>query len=130
VFIMPPRDPAEAIRMLDLLLVFFGDGEGWARHTLNDGRGGRCLLGALECLERECHVSCAAAGDYLRDAIRRRPPPPELLPFLALRFTAIVLWGFNDMSTNFADVRAVILEARALAQADLSRPATAEPIAA
>jgi hypothetical protein len=39
---MPERDPAEAVRMLDLLLAFFGEGgERWARRTFNDGRGGR-----------------------------------------------------------------------------------------
>jgi hypothetical protein len=35
---MDQPDAAEAIRMLDLVLAFFGDGETWARGTLNDGR--------------------------------------------------------------------------------------------
>jgi hypothetical protein len=39
---MPERDPPESVRMLDLLLAFYGeDGECWARRTSNDGRGGR-----------------------------------------------------------------------------------------
>jgi len=41
-------DPAQAVRMLELMLAFFGNGERWSRGTLNDGRGGRCLLGALQ----------------------------------------------------------------------------------
>ena len=44
---MPPLEPAQAVRMLDLLLAFFGDGEAWTRGTLHDGRGSRCLDGAL-----------------------------------------------------------------------------------
>ena len=44
---MPPLEPAEAVRMLDLLLAFFGDGEAWTQGTLHDGRGSRCLDGAL-----------------------------------------------------------------------------------
>jgi hypothetical protein len=38
--IMDQPDPAEAVRMLDLMLAFFGDGETWTHGTLSDGRGG------------------------------------------------------------------------------------------
>jgi hypothetical protein len=58
------------------MLAFFGIGEGWSQGTLNDGRGGRCLLGALDYTERECCVSGAGAGAYLRDAIRRKLDTP------------------------------------------------------
>jgi hypothetical protein len=37
---MDQPDPAEAFRMLDLMLAFFGDGETWTHGTLSDGRGG------------------------------------------------------------------------------------------
>jgi hypothetical protein len=65
---------------------FFGDGEAWTRHTLSDGGGGRCLVGALEYIQRECRVSAAAANAYLRDAIRY--PAPTLEKDRSLRFEA------------------------------------------
>jgi len=129
---MHQPDPAEAVRMLDLMLAFFGDGEGWSRGTLNDGRGGRCLLGALQYIECECRVSGASAGAYLRDAIRRRPPTAHsaLLSLYRLLPDGYLFAAFNDSCGNFAELRAVIVEARDRAQADRARDAASEPLAA
>jgi hypothetical protein len=119
---MDQPDPAEAVRMLDLMLAFFGDGEGWSRGTLNDGRARRCMLGALEYLERECRISGAAANPYLHDAIRRRSPTPMIALLAGYRLLpdGLLISAFNDGCGNFAEIRAVIAEARDRAQADLS----------
>jgi hypothetical protein len=129
---MDQPDPAEAVRMLDLMLAFFGDGEGWSQGRLNDGRGGRCLLGALDTIERECGVSGAAAGAYLRDAIRRQPPTPliALLADYRLRPEGTLFATFNDSCGNFVELRAVIADARDLAQADLACHTVSEAFAA
>jgi hypothetical protein len=129
---MDQPDPAEAVRMLDLVLAFFGEGEGWSQGTFNDGRGGRCLLGALEYLERECRVSGAAAGVYLRDAIRCGSSTPiiALLSGYRLLPDGLLISVFNEGCTSFAELRAVIAAARAAAQADLSCCAGTEAITA
>ena len=118
---MDQPDPAEVVRMLDLVLAFFGDGEGWTRGTLNDGRGGRCLLGALQYIECECRVGGASASRYLRDAIRRRPQTPEIALLSGYRLLpdGCLFAAFNDNCGNFAELRAVIADARGRAQADL-----------
>ena len=83
---MNQPDAAEAVRMLDLMLAFFGEGEGWSQATLNDGRGGRCLLGALDYLEREC---CVSGGPGRRLSPRCHPPPaPDPRRRAALRLQA------------------------------------------
>lgn len=119
---MDQPDPAEAVRMLDLVLAFFGGGETWARRTTNDGRGGRCLLGALRYIESECRVSGASAGAYLRDAIRHPAPALEMTLLTGLRFLPDddLFPIFNDTCSSFAVLRAVIADARNRAQADLS----------
>jgi hypothetical protein len=129
---MDRPDPAEAVRMLDLMLAFLGDGEGWSQGTLNDGRGGRCLLGALGYIERECGVSGGPARAYLRDAIRRQPPTPvvALLSGYRLLPEGTLFATFNDSCRNFAELRAVIADARNRAQANLSCRTGSEVIAA
>jgi hypothetical protein len=129
---MDHPDPAEAVRMLDLILAFFGDGEGWTRGALNDGRGGRCLLGALQYIECECRVSGASAGAYPRDAIRHPAPGLEMtvLPGLGFLPDADFFPVVNDTSSSFVFLRAVIAEARDRAQADLSCRASADALAA
>jgi len=129
---MRQPDPAEAVRMLELMLAFFGDGEGWSRGTLNDGRGGRCLLGALQYIECECRVSGASAGAYLRDAIRCRPPTAHiaLLSLYRLLPEGSLFAAFNDSCRNFAELRTVIADARDRAQADLSSHTVREALVA
>jgi hypothetical protein len=118
--------------LLDLLLAFFGDGETWARRTLNDGRGGRCLDGALQYIEREGRVSANPAAAYLRDAISHPAPALETFILSGLRFVpdADMFPIFNDTCPTFAVLRAVIADARARAEADLSCHASREAIAA
>jgi hypothetical protein len=113
---MDQPGPAEAIRMLDLMLAFFADGGTWTRGTLNDGRGGRCLLGALQYVERECRLGGASAGFYLRDAIRSHPPTPEIALLSGLRFASSehLFAAFNDSCRDFAELRAVIEDAHSV----------------
>jgi hypothetical protein len=128
---MDQPDPAEAVRMLDLMLAFFGDGEGWTRGTLNDGRGGRCLLGALQYIESEYRVSGASASFCLRAAIRRTPQTPKIALLSGYRIIpdGCLFAALNDSCGNLAELRAVIADARARAQADLSCHASREAIA-
>jgi hypothetical protein len=119
--------------MLELLLAFFGDGECWIQRTRHDGSGRRCLLGALRHIEQECRIDDAAARGYLRDAIRHRPPLTPLAALLSdMRFLPedTLLSVFNDGCGNFREVRAVIIDALALAQAELPGAASAERIPA
>jgi hypothetical protein len=43
---MHPRDPAEAVEILDLLLKFVGESERWINGRFGDRRGNCCLVGA------------------------------------------------------------------------------------
>jgi len=83
-------------------------------------------------IECECSVSGTAAGAYLREAIRRRPQTPvvELISGYRLLPEGYLFAAFNDNCGNFAELRAVIVDARDRAQADLSCHATSEAIAA
>ena len=66
---MSARDPAEAVELLDLLLKFFGDGQRWVRGRLNDRRGNRCLVGALDFVSSHHGMKGDAAERYLSDEI-------------------------------------------------------------
>ena len=97
----------EAVQMLDLLLEFFADGAHWTRGAYNDGHGGRCLIGALDYLRREHHVSSDAAVCFLQEAMPRR---------------SFGLVYFNDRRCRtFAELRSVIIRARALALGEEAR---------
>jgi hypothetical protein len=54
----------------------------------------------------------------------------HLLPFLGMRFFKpdIILWALNDSCSDFGWLRAVIVEARAMAQAEFAGTAPAERI--
>jgi len=66
---MSPREPAEAVEVLDLLLKFFGDGEHWVEGSLSDRRGHRCLIGALDFVSSYYGMKGDAAERYLADEI-------------------------------------------------------------
>ena len=69
--------------------------------------------------ECECRVSAASAGAYLRDAIAPNPPI-ALLSGCRLLPDGRPFPAFNDSCGNFAVLRAVIVDARERAQANLS----------
>ena len=66
---MPARDPAEAVRIFDLLLKFFGNGERWLKGRLSDRRGNCCLVGALDFVSGHHAMRADAAEWYLADEI-------------------------------------------------------------
>ena len=66
---MDMHDSAEAVEVLDLLLKFFGDGQRWVRGRLNDRRGNRCLVGALDFVSSHHGMKGDAAERYLSDEI-------------------------------------------------------------
>jgi hypothetical protein len=54
---MPKADAGKAVRVLDLLLEFFGEGGAhWTRGRYHDGHGRRCLIGALDFLRRKHRI--------------------------------------------------------------------------
>jgi hypothetical protein len=93
----------ESIVVLDMLERGFGGRENWRRKQLHDSRGGHCLLGMLQHV-RAVRGAGDHAGIYLSRAIKR---------FYSERRTII---DFNDSRSDYAEIRAVIVLARELAQ--------------
>jgi len=135
--IMDVRDPAEAVEVLDLLLKFFGDGERWVKGRLSDRRGNRCLVGALDFVSSHHTIKSDAAERYLADEIsavgnrddvgadcaRFRASLRQALSGGRYRVGEIVLRrdslsDFNDRCTDFSELRALILQARAASMYD------------
>lgn len=140
---MGARDPAEAVEVLDLILTFFGDGEGWVKGRLGDRRGNRCLVGALDFVSSHHGTNGDAAERYLADEIsaagdcngageecaRFRASLRRALSGERYRVSETVrrrdsLSDFNDGCEHFAKLRTLILRARAAAMND----ADAEPV--
>ena len=134
---MSARDPAEAVEVLDLLLKFFGNGERWVKGRLSDRRGNRCLVGALDFVSSHHAIKSDAAERYLADEIspaaacndaggdsaRFRASLRRALSGGRYRVSESVLRrdslsDFNDGCEDFAELRAVILQARAAAMND------------
>jgi hypothetical protein len=111
---MRADDTKEAVQLLDLLLEFFADGARWVRGRYHDGHGRHCLIGAVYHLRRKHRLASAAALDYLREALPRR---------------TLGLIYFNDRRCrDFAELRAVILKARALALGEVDRERSAAAV--
>src|SRR5947208_2016585 len=130
-------DPAEAVEVLDLLLKFFGTGERWVRGRLSDRRGNRCLVGALDFASSHHAIKGDAAERYLADEVsaatacnddsddsaRFRASLRRALSGGRYRVSETVLRrdslsDFNDRCKDFAELRAIILQARAAAMKD------------
>jgi len=135
---MDARDPAEAVEVLDLLLKFFGDGERWVKGRLSDRRGNRCLVGALDFVSSHHAMKADAAERYLADEIstagdcndagadyaRFRASLRRALSGGRYQVSETVLRrdslsDFNDGCKEFAELRALILQARAAAMNDV-----------
>jgi hypothetical protein len=125
------------VEVLDLLLKFFGDGERWVKGRLSDRRGNRCLVGALDFVSSHHGMRGDAAERYLVDEIspaaacngagedcaRFRASLRQALSGGRHRVSETVLRrdslsDFNDGCTDFAELRALILQARAAAMND------------
>ena len=93
-----------AVQMLDLALEFFADDARWMRGHYHDGGDRRCLIGALDHLQRNHHIPHAGAVYFLRQALPSRQSG---------------LVNFNDrICASVAELRSVIMKARALALED------------
>ena len=134
---MSARDAAAAVEVLDLLLKFFGDGERWVKGRLSDRRGNRCLVGALDFVSNRHAIESDAAERYLADEIsaagnchgaggdcaRFRASLRRALEGGRYRVSETVLRrdglsDFNDGCKDFAELRALVLGARAAAMHD------------
>jgi hypothetical protein len=93
----------ESIVVLDLLERGFGGGDNWCKGQLHDGCRSHCLVGMLQRV-RAVRGAGDHAGIYLSRAIKR---------FYSERRTII---DFNDSRSDYAEIRAVIVLARELAQ--------------
>jgi|SRR6516164_2796400 hypothetical protein len=144
--IMDVRDPAEAVEVLTLLLKFFGDGERWVKGRLSDRRGNRCLVGALDFVSSHHAIESDGAERYLADEIsamgdcddagvdcaRFRASLRQSLSRGRYRVSETVLRrdclsDFNDGCKDFAELRALILQARAVAMYDTDAVAASCP---
>lgn len=138
---MLARDPAEAVEVLNLLLKFFGDGERWIKGRFNDRRGNCCLVGALDLVSSHHAIKGDAAERYLAAAIaeekdrriRRHEHGEDYARLRAALRRAIQgegyrvgetllrrdsLSDFNDGCKDFAELQALIVQARATAMND------------
>jgi hypothetical protein len=116
------RDPAKAIAVLDAMLEFFDGGKRWTRGRMAtyDGRN-RCLVGALQHIRAGFGIRGDGTLDLLHEALpaaqKNQTPigcsiPKGLWPYHRLMY-------FNDRRQSYRDVRALIVKARAAAEAEL-----------
>ena len=138
---MHALDPAEAIEVLNLLLKFFGDGERWIKGRFSDRRGNCCLVGALDFVSSHHAIKGDAAERYLavaisdergrricsnengEDYVRLRAALRRAMRGEGYRASETLLRrdslsDFNDGCTDFAELRALIVQARATAMND------------
>src|SRR5215475_2295128 len=105
---MRQRDRERAVKVLDLVLRFFGPhGENWLQGAEYDEQGRRCLVGALRQIERQHHINTLAAQDVLQAAMGDDAPS----------FAYV-----NDCTCrSFTELRAIILKARRLTLAEAQK---------
>jgi hypothetical protein len=116
---MPDQASAlKAVRMLDLLIEYFGDGNTWTRGTYHNGDGSRCLVGAMYHLRAVHCLSGDPTRNYLLAAMPRN-----------WRFAGLV--QFNDKhGGGWPEMLMVLNKARHLALCDANgspKPEIAKP---
>jgi hypothetical protein len=143
---MGPSDPAEAVEILNLLLKFLGDGERWVKGRWSDRRGNRCLVGALDFVSSHHAINSKGAERYLADEVstagecngvigdcaRFRAGLHRAMSGDGYRASETVLRrdslsDFNDGCRDFAELRGLILQARARAVGDVDRAPSLHP---
>jgi hypothetical protein len=105
---MPEARTGDAVQLLDLLADYFADETRWLRGDLDNGRGRRCLVGAIHYLRRKHQIASGAAQGLLLEALPRGHCD---------------LASFNDRCANIAELRALIANARTLAVVTADRRA-------
>jgi hypothetical protein len=109
---MRQPDPLKAMRVLETIFRFYGEGDRWTRGVRHDGRGKHCLVGAIE-------LHCKHPGtvndiiDYIGAAIWPRRQ--------AEYYSLDRLMTFNDLCGGSERICAVLVKARALARRDVER---------
>lgn len=96
---------AKPKEVLDLLLAFFADGRRWIKGRMVDKQGNRCLMGGLEYVREHHQIDWQSTNEAERCLCRALPK----------RRNQHSLIAFNDSSSSFAEVRALILKAQELA---------------
>ena len=143
---MSASDAAETVRVFDLLLKFFGNGERWVKGRLSDRRGNCCLVGALDFVSSHYTIRADAAEQYLADEISAAGDGnghiEDCAKFRAGLRRAIAgewhrtseailrrdsLSDFNDGCKDFTELRGLILQARAAAMDDADRAPQSRP---
>jgi hypothetical protein len=143
---MSASDPTKAVRVFDLLLKFFGNGERWVRGRLSDRRGNCCLIGVLDFVSSHYAIKAEAAEQYLADEISAAGDGnihiEDCAKFRAgLRRAMAGKWhrtseailrrgslsDFNDGCKDFTELRRLILQARAAATDDADRVPQSRP---
>jgi hypothetical protein len=97
---MAETKTGDPVPFLDLLLDYFADATGWTQGDLDDGRGRRCVVGAIHHLRCKYQIPSRAAENLLEQVL------PAGYCHLA---------SFNDGCANVAELRALIVNARTLA---------------
>jgi hypothetical protein len=124
---MPDQARAlNAMRMLDLLIQFFGPtGEHWLQGAYSDSNKRRCLVDAIAHLRRKHRISRDGTAFYLNEAIQtERRPPAWSKPAQCSN-----LMYFNDnRCESFDDLRAVLIKARIGAARDFIHAAVQREI--
>lgn len=98
---MSEAETAKAVQLLELLLVLFADDAHWIRDRYHDGSSRHCLVGAVQHLSATHRLPETRVMSLLEAAL----PQPQL---------GLILFNDNRCS-GVAELRAVILKARALA---------------
>jgi hypothetical protein len=108
---MRHRDPFKAMRVLETIFRFYGEGDRWTRGVRHDGRGKHCLVGAIE-------LHCKHPGtvndiiDYIGAAIWPRSDR---------EYSPERLMTFNDRCSGTDRICDVLVRARELARRDMER---------
>ena len=108
---------AQSAVVLDRVELLLDGGAKWARRALETVDGKRCLLGAIQHVRHELGTKDDRAAEYLARAIQEWQLRKGLPPLGDGGDCSII--GFNDAHRRgFADIAAVLREARQLAMVD------------
>lgn len=95
--------------VLQGLLDYYGDGATWTQVVPHDGHGRRCLTGALRHVRRIHGIRGDNAKHYLYRAIRQCEP------------LCADMMTFNDSSSDFEEIREMLLYALRLLETESTR---------
>jgi hypothetical protein len=109
----------KAVVMIDALLAFFDGGDRWIKGRLNETLGdGRCLVGAMELINREQGVRIEPVLDYLHQAISDKPRLSRIRGERTCLFDDLAsLLAVNDQCRSYKELVTILRRARELATA-------------